>query len=167
MHIRHAQKADLPTIVEIFNSSIPGRMATAIIEPVTVEQRREWFEKHSTDHRPIWVAEINDAVVGWVSLTTFFPERPAYGHTVEMSLYVAANAQGQGVGRRLMEFALEQAPRLGVENVVSLIFGHNEISLRLHDKLGFQRWGLMPGVAELDSLPRDVVILGKRVGPPR
>ena len=163
MQIRHAQETDLPTIVEIFNSSIPGRMATAIIEPVTVEQRREWFRLHAPDRSPIWVIEKDNEVAGWLSLTTFFPERPAYGHTVEMSVYVAPKSQGQGLGKRLIEFALEKAPQLGIKNVVSLIFGHNEVSLRMHEKLGFARWGLLPGVAELDAVPRDVVILGLRV----
>lgn len=165
MRIRYAQEADLPAVVEIFNSSIPGRMATAIIEPVTLEQRREWFREHAPEKCPIWVAEVDHEVAGWLSLTTFFPDRPAYRHTVELSVYVAPKFQGQGIGKALIQYALEDAARINIKSVVSLIFGHNEISLQMHEKLGFERWGLMPGVAELDAVPRDVVILGKRVGP--
>lgn len=163
MQIRLATESDLPSIVEIFNASIPGRLATAIIEPVTVEQRRAWFAAHSSERYPLWVGELNGSVVGWVSLTQFFPDRPAYSHTAELSVYVAPISKGQGLGRALIEHALRAAPQLGIQNVASLIFGHNEVSLRLHERLGFVRWGLLPGVAELDAVPRDVVILGKRL----
>jgi phosphinothricin acetyltransferase len=164
MHIRLATNADLPAIVAIFNASIPGRQATAVIEPVTVDQRREWFNRHSPDRNPIWVGEReHEAIVGWISLTPFMPERPAYSRTAELSVYINPEVQRQGIGLALSEHALRIAPTLGLQNVVSLIFGHNAASLRLHEKLGFQRWGMLPGVAELDQLPRDVVILGKRV----
>jgi len=43
---RAATEADLPAIVEIYNSTIPGRMVTADLEPVTVESRRAWFQAH-------------------------------------------------------------------------------------------------------------------------
>jgi len=166
MHIRHAIESDLPAIVEIFNASIPGRLATAVIEPVTIEQRRDWFDAHSADHYPLWVCELEGTIVGWISLTPFFPERPAYSHTVELSVYVGPSAQGQGIGGILVDYALQAAPQLGIRSVVSLVFAHNEVSLRLHHRLGFERWGLMPGVAELDAIPRDVVILGRRIGGP-
>lgn len=163
MHIRLATEADLPAIVAIFNASIPGRSATAVIEPVTVDQRRDWFQSHSPQSYPIWVGENSGVIVGWISLTQFLPERPAYSHTVELSVYVDPSAQRQGFGLALSEYALQVAPALGIRNIVSLIFGHNAASLRLHEKLGFHRWGMLPGVAELDSLSRDVVILGKRL----
>ena len=165
MRIRLATDADLPAIVAIFNASIPGRLATAVTEPVTVDQRRGWFDLHSPDRYPVWVAVRDGQIAGWISLTQFLPERPAYSHTVELSVYVAPHLQRLGLGQALAEHALQVAPTLGIRNVVSLIFGHNAASLQLHEKLGFQRWGLLPGVAELDLLPRDVVILGKRLDP--
>ena len=55
VQIEYARLEDLPRIVEIYNSTIEGRMATADLEPVTVEQRVPWFEEHSPDHRPLWV----------------------------------------------------------------------------------------------------------------
>ena len=50
--IRNAEFADLPRIVEIYNSSIPGRLATSDLEPVTVESRIEWFASHKADRYP-------------------------------------------------------------------------------------------------------------------
>ena len=56
MIIRDATEADLPAIVEIFNATIPSRMVSATLEPVSVEERLPWFHAHSPDHHPLWVA---------------------------------------------------------------------------------------------------------------
>lgn len=53
--IEFACKEDLPDIVDIYNSTIAGRMVTADLEPVTVESRIPWFEAHQENHRPLWV----------------------------------------------------------------------------------------------------------------
>jgi L-amino acid N-acyltransferase YncA len=62
--IRDAGVADLPRIVAIYNEAIPGRLATADTEPVTVEVRREWFQAHTPGRHPIWVGEDRGSVVG-------------------------------------------------------------------------------------------------------
>jgi len=159
--IRPATLADLPRIVGIYNTSIPGRLATADTEPVTVEARRPWFENHSP-RRPIWVAE-QDVVVGWASLTDFYG-RPAYGATAELSIYVAPEAQRRGVARALVAHAIAQAPALGLKTLLGFVFGHNAPSLRLLGGFGFVRWGHLPKVAVLDGAERDLDIVGLKVG---
>ncbi|MGH7936927.1 MAG: GNAT family N-acetyltransferase, partial [Chthoniobacterales bacterium] len=57
MKLRDATEADLPAIVGIYNATIPTRMVTAQIEPVTVADRLPWFHEHSPEQHPIWVAE--------------------------------------------------------------------------------------------------------------
>jgi L-amino acid N-acyltransferase YncA len=77
--IRDAVHADLPAIVRIYNSSIAGRMATADTEPVSVESRERWFAEHQLARRPLWVAEAEGAIVGWLSFQSFYgvlPIRP-------------------------------------------------------------------------------------------
>jgi len=65
--IRHAGKADLPAIVDIYNASIPGRLATADTEPVTVDSREDWFAGFNPASRPIWVAVTDGGdVAGWL-----------------------------------------------------------------------------------------------------
>jgi phosphinothricin acetyltransferase len=56
-----------------------------------------------------------------------------------------------------------RAPRLGLKTLLGFIFGHNEPSLRLFEVFGFQRWGILPRVAELDGVERDLVIIGRRL----
>ncbi len=160
--IRLATDEDLRRIVDIYNGSIPGRLATADTEPVTVEQRRAWFGAHGP-RRPIWVEEREGTVEGWASLTDFYG-RPAYGATAEVSIYVAPEAQRRGVGRRLMEHVLAAAPAIGVTTLLGFVFGHNAPSLALIESYGFARWGTLPRVAILDGIERDLVILGLRIG---
>ena len=55
--IRDALESDLPTIIDIYNATVPTRMVTAELEPTTVEARLPWFREHSPDQYPFWVAE--------------------------------------------------------------------------------------------------------------
>jgi len=103
MVIRDAVERDLPEIVDIYNAAIPGRLATADTEPVTVETRA------------------------------------------------------------LLANAVDATPRLELKTLLGFVFGHNEPSLRLFGEFRFQRWALLPRVAELDGIERDLLIVGRRI----
>jgi len=163
MMIRDAIETDLPAIVTIYNAAIPSCMATADLEPVSIDSRFFWFYEHTPSYRPIWVMEVDGTMVGWLSFQSFYG-RPAYQRTAEISIYVAPAYQRRGVGRQLLSQAIHQSPSLGLKTLVSFIFAHNKPSLRLFEKFSFQRWGYLPAVAELDSVERDLVILGCRIG---
>ncbi len=160
--IRDALESDLPVIIDIYNATVPTRMVTAELEPTTVEARLPWFREHSPDQHPFWVAESDGRVIGWLDFKKFLP-RCAYRGTAEISVYVDENFRRQGVAQRLLEEAIARAPSLGIKALVGLIFAHNEPSLRLFDRLGFERWGLLPGIARLDDVERDLAIMGRRV----
>jgi phosphinothricin acetyltransferase len=162
MTIRDAVEADLPAIVAIYNSIVPGRMVTADLEPVTVASRLPWLAAHDPAKRPVWVTEENGEICAWLSFDTFFP-RAAYDGTIMIALYVAEKHRRAGLGKRLLTRALAHAPKLGVHTVLGYIFAHNEPSLRLFESLGFERWAHLPKIARLDTTERDLVILGKRV----
>jgi phosphinothricin acetyltransferase len=159
---RIARFEDLPAIVEIYNSTVPSREVTADTEPISVESRHAWFAEHTPDRRPLWVAEEDGRIIGWLSYSNFYG-RPAYAGTAELSIYVHESARRKGAGRYFLEHAIAHAPALGVHTLLGFIFGHNEPSLRLFDRFGFERWAFMPRVATLDGIERDLVILGKRV----
>jgi L-amino acid N-acyltransferase YncA/predicted O-methyltransferase YrrM len=165
MIIRDAVEADLPAIVEIYNATVPTRMVTAELEPTTVEARLPWFREHSSEHYPFWVAESEGRVIGWLDFKRFLP-RCAYRGTAEVSVYVDEEFRRRGVGQRLLEQAIARAPSLGITALVGLIFGHNKPSLKLFQCLGFERWGFFPGVAQLDGVERDLVVMGQHC-PPR
>jgi len=164
IRVRNAELADLAGIVDIYNASIPGRLATADTAPVTVEQRLPWFREFDPERRPLWVAEGPEpGVLGWLSLRSFYG-RPAYAATVEVGVYVAPEAQGRGVATALLDHALDAAPNVGVRTILAFVFAHNAPSIRLFERARFARWGLLPRVAELDGVERDLAILGHRVG---
>jgi len=163
MTIRHATETDLPAIVAIYNAAIPSRLATADLEPVSVESRRTWFQGRSPHKRPLWVIEQEGVIAGWLSFQSFYG-RPAYNSTAEISIYVAPAFHRCGLGRKLLATAIHESPNLGVKTLLSFIFAHNQPSLKLFETLGFQRWGHLPQVAELDGIERDLIIMGLRIG---
>ncbi|MDX2099986.1 MAG: GNAT family N-acetyltransferase [Leptolyngbyaceae cyanobacterium bins.59] len=162
MKVRDAVEADLAAIVEIYNSTVASRMVTGDTEPISVVSRVPWFYQHSADRYPLWVAEDGDTIAGWLGFQPFYG-RPAYHATAELSLYIANAYRRQGIGRMLLYQAIEKAPALGLTTLLGFIFGHNEPSLRLFETFGFDRWGLLPGVAEFNGVQRDLVIMGYRV----
>jgi phosphinothricin acetyltransferase len=160
--IRDAVEADLAAIVDIYNASIPGRLATADTEAVPLESRREWFSGHDPHRHPIWVAERSGRVVGWLSFGPFYG-RPAYAATAELSVYVDPGAHREGIATELVERAFARAGALGITTIVGYVFAHNDRSVALCRKLGFERWGHLPRVAVLDDVERDLLILGRRI----
>lgn len=160
---RDAQPADLPAIVGIYNASIPGRLATADTEPVSVASREAWFREFDPANRPLWVlGKTPGAVDAWLSIRSFYG-RPAYQRTAEVSVYTAPAAQRNGLARELLAHAIRRAPSLGLSTLLAFVFGHNAPSLALFGRQGFEPWGRLPRVALLDGVERDLAILGRRV----
>ena len=168
--IRLAAIDDLPRIVEIYNQSIAGKQATADLQPVSVADRQAWFDAH-TGNRPLVVAQTRSEtrsetslgeIIGWGSLSDLYA-RPAYHISTEISIYVAEEAKGQGVGKALVNYLIEVAPSCGVQQVVALIFAHNTPSLAMFGKLGFEPWGKFKQVCDMKGFIADVMILGKSV----
>lgn len=170
LSIRLATIDDLPRIVEIYNQSIAGKQATADLQPVSVADRQAWFDAH-TGNRPLVVAQTRSEtssetslgeIIGWGSLSDLYA-RPAYHISTEISIYVAEEAKGQGVGKALVNYLIQIAPSCGVQQVVALIFAHNTPSLAMFEKLGFESWGKFKQVCDMQGFIADVVILGKSV----
>ncbi|HEY9807011.1 MAG TPA: N-acetyltransferase family protein, partial [Candidatus Obscuribacterales bacterium] len=98
----------------------------------------------------------------WLSFQSFYG-RPAYQATAEVSVYVAEAYQRRGIGQKLLQTAIQRSPQLGLKTLLGFIFGHNQPSLQLFEKFGFRQWGYLPQVARLDSIERDLVIMGRRI----
>ncbi len=162
MRIHDAVEADLPAIIDIYNAAVATRMSTAQLEPVTIESRRDWLGDHTPDRHPFWVIEYDGAVAGWLTFKAFIP-RCAYHGTAEISVYVDEKFRRRGIARKVLEEAMARAPSLEINAMVGLIFAHNQASLKLFERLGFERWGLLPRIANLDNVERDLTIMGRHV----
>lgn len=163
IHVRDATEADLPTIVDIYNQSIPGGWSTADTKPVTVEERVEWFRKHDPKRRPLWVVEVDGKVGGWIGLSSFYGGRPAYDATAEVSTYIAKDHYRKGLGEFLKRRMIAHCPKLGVTTLLSMHFDHNEATRRLNERLGFMQVGHLPEIAVLDGQKRGLIIAALRI----
>ena len=134
MQIRLAVETDLPAIIEIYNAAIPSRLATADLEPISVESRHDWFKSHG-DRYPVWVMT-NEQIIGWLSLQVFYG-RPAYHKTAEVSIYIAPSYQGKGCGKKLLDHAIAKCPKLNISKLIGFVFAHNAASLSLFTGFGF------------------------------
>ena len=142
MIIRWAEPEDLERIVEIFNYEVLNGTSSFSIYPKTMEERREWFEEHNRDTHPLIVAEKEGKVIGYASLSSY-RSNDAYDSSVELSIYVDRDYRGQRVGKSLMEHLLKLARENGgIHAVLSVITGDNEVSMRLHEKFGFECCGV-------------------------
>jgi phosphinothricin acetyltransferase len=138
MLVRPAERADLPGILALHNEVIAHSTAIYTEVPATLEERAEWFESRRAKGHPVLVAFDGAEVIGFASFGDW-RAWPGYATTVEHSVHVRADRRRSGVGRALLEALLPRARELRKHACVGAIDAENEPSLRLHEKLGFER----------------------------
>jgi len=144
--IRIAKIDDLPKMLEIYNYEIINGYATFDTAPMTLEERKAWFDNHNKDNHPLYVYEDNNEVLGYVSLSQY-REKAAYNTTVELSVYVDPIHRGEGIGRKMVEFILGVAKNdPNTFMVVSVITGSNITSIKMHEAFGFKHCGTLENV---------------------
>lgn len=115
--IRPATEADLEAITRIYNDAGVGTTASYDLEPVSVDERREWLERHTSSNHPVLVAVADGEVLGFAGYGSF-RDKAGYGQTVEHSVYVADGARALGVGRMLMLALIDRARGDGIHVMV-------------------------------------------------
>ncbi len=163
MTIRLAREDDLPAIVEIYNQAIQTKHSTGDTQPVTVTDRRAWFEEHPPGKYPIYVAEEDGHVVGWCSLSAYRPGRGAFRHTAEISYYIAFSHHRRGIASALVEYAMAACPDLQIKHLFAIVLEGNAASLKLLEKMGFEQWGYLPRVADFDGREVGHLYYGRHV----
>ena len=146
MVIREGRISDLEQLTEIYNYEVINGVATLDLWEKTLDERREWFFSHNVDNHPLIVCETDGRVAGYATLSSY-REKEAYSSTVELSVYVGHEFRRRGIATRLMAEILDMARKdERTHNVVSVITGGNEASVKLHDKFGFTFCGTIPEV---------------------
>jgi L-amino acid N-acyltransferase YncA len=115
------------------------------------------------DHRLVAV-DPDDTVLGWVAVTAV-STRTVYAGVVEHSVYVDPAAQGQGIGRALLDALIASTETAGIWTIQSGIFPENTASLALHHAAGFRTVGVRERLARHTTRGnrwRDVVLLERR-----
>ena len=158
---RTAAPSDLGAIVEIHNQAVAVN-ATGHLDAVTVEDRRQWFEGHSSDY-PLLVADLAGAVVGWSSFSSYRPGRGAFRHTAELSYYVDAANRRRGVASALIARSIELCSTLEFKTLVAILLDDNHASSALLTKFGFEQWAHMPDIADFDGREVGHLYYGLRI----
>lgn len=144
--IRTATPADAASIAAIYNHAVSNTTAIWNDDTVDADNRVAWMQARFAIRMPVLVWD-QAGVQGYAS---YGPWRAfdGYRQTVEHSVYVAPNAQGQGIGRALMEALIACARAEGLHVMVAGVDAQNAGSIALHERLGFKRTGLMPQVGQ-------------------
>jgi len=160
--IRPATTSDVPRITEIYNEAIQNTTATFDTELKTVDDRMKWFNDHDAMH-PVLVAEIENKVIGYASLTRW-SDRCAYDGTAEVSVYIDHNFRGQGAGKKILEILTLEGEKAGLHNLISRISEGNLSSIHIHEKLGYEHIGVMREAGKKFGKMLDVHMMQKLVG---
>ncbi len=146
--VRPSRDSDVEAMLAIYRHHIrrgieDGVDDSGTPEPGDLRDRRKNLRSHRLPHL---VASYGGEVVGY-AYVVLFRKRPAYRYAVKHSIYVHRDHAGRGVGRLLMQELIDVCAAAGFRQMIGYIDADNTASLAIHEKFGFQRVGLLPGVA--------------------
>lgn len=157
LSIRPLRPADWPAVRRIYAEG----MATG---NATFETACPTWEAWDRAHLPVCrLAAVRDGtLVGWGALSPV-SARPVYAGVAEMSVYVAADCRGEGIGRALFLSLIAASEQAGLWTLQSAVLEENRASLHLHDALGFRRVGFRERIArDAQGVWRNTVLLERR-----
>ena len=156
MRIRPFTKQDWTSVSEIYANGIATGIATFETE---VPSYDNWDQKFVETCR--LVVEKNSEVIGFALLSRV-SRREVYIGVVEVTLYVAENFRGMGVGEKLLRSLVEASEEHGFWTLQAGIFSENKASLRLHQKCGFRIVGIRKKIGQRKGKWHDNYLLERR-----
>ncbi len=139
--IRPVQQSDAPTLADIYNPFIRDTTITFEEEQVTAEEMAARIARVTATF-PWIVWEEQGVVLGYAYGSTW-RTRHAYRFAVETTVYLGPGGQGKGIGSKLYETLMVELKAQGFHSALGCLALPNEPSVRLHEKLGFQKVGHM------------------------
>lgn len=162
--IRPSTDGDIPAITAIYQHHVLHGTGTFEIDPPTESDMAGRRADVLAKGLPWLVAEQDGRVLGYAYANWFKP-RPAYRFSAEDSIYVAADAQGMGLGRQLLTALAQQAEAAGVRKLLAVIGDSaNAGSIGVHRALGFTEVGVLRSVGWKFGAWRDIVLMEKPLG---
>jgi phosphinothricin acetyltransferase len=151
--------ADWPEVRRIYAEGIATGDATLERE---APDWNHFDHSHRHDCRLVAREVAGGAIVGWTALTAYSSRR-VYAGVAWESVYVAADARGEGVGRALLEALIPAAESSGLWTLLAGVLIDNTASLALHEAVGFRQVGVQRGLGQdATGRWRDVVLLEHR-----
>jgi len=154
--VRDLRPDDWPEVSRIYTQGIATGNATFETE---VPSWEDWDRAHFSGHR--FAAEVAGRVVGWIALAPV-SRRPCYSGVAEISVYVAEEERGTGVGAELLAALVASAERDGLWTLQTSVFPENEASLALLRRFGFREVGTRERIGRLHGVWRDTVLVERR-----
>ena len=158
--VRDGCLGDIPATTRIYAIEVrDGSASFELSAPDETEMARR-FETIRDAGLPYLVAEDESGqILGYAYAGTYRP-RPAYGATVENSVYVAAEARGRGVGRALLAALIERCRQAGKREMIAVIGDSTNLgSIGLHRALGFRDAGVLRDVGRKHGRWLDTVLM--------
>jgi len=156
--VREATEADLEGLAAIYNEVIASSTAVFSYLPVSVDERRRWWQARTAQGYPLLVAHDEHGVAGFGTFGDFRPW-PGYRFTVEHTLHVRADARGRGLGTQMLQALVQRARALGKHVMVAGVDAGNAASIRLHERCGFAQAGRLREVGYKFDRWLDLVFL--------
>lgn len=164
--IRPATLGDCPGILEVYNEAVLTTTATYDYEPRTLEHRHEWFAARQRRGFPVLVAlDSSRRVVGWSALNPYH-DRAGFRFTVGNSVYVTADCRGRGLGSRLLAPLIPAGEARGLHAIIAAIDADNAVSIRLHERHGFENVGRFRRVGYKFGRWLDVIYMERLLAEP-
>lgn len=161
--VRGATGADLEAIRRIYNQGIADRVATLDEDPKTEDDIAAWWDVHQERYAVLVAEDARGDVVGWASLNPY-SHRCAYRGVADLSIYVARDARGTGVGSVLLRALEDAAKEHAFHKIVLFTFAFNTGGQGLYRKLGYREVGTFREQGRLDGRFVDVMAMEKILG---
>ncbi len=162
--IRAAEVGDIAAITAIYRHAVLHDTGTFEIDPPDADEMAARYGRVVAGGYPYLVATEGPRVLGF-AYAFAYRERPAYRFTVEDSVYVGADARGQGVGKALMSALIGQAVAAGFRQMIAVIGDSDNIgSIRLHEAVGFRPAGQLAASGWKSGRWLDVVLMQRALG---
>lgn len=141
--IRNCTRDDMAAVTAIYAHHVLHSSGTFELDPPSQAEINARREEVLGRGLPWLIAEAGGKVLGYAYCNWFRP-RPAYRYAAEDSIYLAAEAQGQGLGRALLSELLVRAEQAGMRKMVAVIGDtSNHSSIGLHRACGFRHAGTL------------------------
>ena len=162
--IRSSHDADITAITAIYAHHVRHGTGTFEIDPPSTADMASRRDDVRGKGLPYLVAAEGEKVLGFAYCNWFKP-RPAYRFSAENSIYLAADAHGQGLGRALLAELAAQAEKAGVRKLIAVIGDSaNAGSIGVHRSVGFRHVGILKSCGWKFDRWLDVVLMDKALG---
>jgi phosphinothricin acetyltransferase len=162
--LRDATLDDAPVIAAIYAGHVLHGTASFELAPPTVDEMRQRMDALLRGGFPFVAACRDGALVGYAYAGPYRP-RPAYRYTVEDSIYLAPEAQRQGIGSALLDRLVERCVARGDRQMIAAIGDSaNGGSIAVHARAGFVEIGRLDKVGRKFERWLDVVFMQRALG---